>query len=259
MAARPIATAVFIPIGSISTFLRAAAGTCLRTAAACFALVTVQMRSGEISGFRRATVCCNMVSLPTIFRSCFGVRVRLRGQKRVPRPPARITAWVASAFSFFTPHQSQYPKSPGLRIPGYATAAAARGCLEQLLARPSLLHPVGAVLSADLPAETTLRPRGRERHGLHRGMPRYLPELQKPETLRDRFRWGWCGCNPSVQWQNTRTRQADTSLLRENAKPAVRFCRRFPRRNSLLRALSRCATRAACRKSPYGHNHKRDR
>jgi hypothetical protein len=34
--------------------------------------------------------------LPTMFNSCFGVRIRLRGQKRVPRPPARITACVVS-------------------------------------------------------------------------------------------------------------------------------------------------------------------
>jgi len=27
------------------------------------------------------------------------VRVRLRGQKRVPRPPARITAWIDKFFS----------------------------------------------------------------------------------------------------------------------------------------------------------------
>src|SRR5258707_2104525 len=201
------------------------------------------MRCAGTSKERRVTVCCSMEPSPTIFRSCFGVRARLRGQKRVPRPPARITTWVASAFSFFTPHQSQYAKSPGLRIPGYATAAAARGCLEQLLAKPSLLHPVAAVLSADLLAETRLRPGGRERHGLHRGMPRCLPESQKPGTLRDRFRWGWCGCNPSVPSRNIRTRPADTSLRRENAKPAVRFCRRLSRRHSLLLALTRCATR----------------
>src|SRR5258708_40218871 len=96
MAASPIATAVFRPTVSISTRLRAAAGTCLRTAAACSAFVTVQMRSAEISGFRRETVCGSIVSLPTMLRSCLGVRVRLRGQKRVPRPPARITAWICS-------------------------------------------------------------------------------------------------------------------------------------------------------------------
>src|SRR5215469_1617366 len=91
-----MATAVFKPFGSISTRLRAAAGTCFRTAPACAALVTVQTRSAGIKGRSRATVCSSMVSLPTIFRSCLGVRVRLRGQKRVPRPPARTTACVTN-------------------------------------------------------------------------------------------------------------------------------------------------------------------
>jgi hypothetical protein len=36
----------------------------------------------------------NIVSAPMMLRSCFGVRVRLRGQKRVPRPPARMTAYA---------------------------------------------------------------------------------------------------------------------------------------------------------------------
>ena len=68
------------------------AGNCLRTAADCSALVTVQMRSAGMSGVRRATVCRSMESAPMMLSNCLGVRVRLRGQKRVPRPPARITA-----------------------------------------------------------------------------------------------------------------------------------------------------------------------
>src|SRR5215472_14249508 len=96
MAASPMATAVFNPFGSISTRFRAAPGTCFRTAAPCSAFVTVQMRSAGISGRSRATVCSSIVSLPAIFRSCLGVRVRLRGQNRVPRPPARTTACVSN-------------------------------------------------------------------------------------------------------------------------------------------------------------------
>jgi len=46
------------------------------------------MRSAGSSGRNRATVCSNIVPLPKIWRSCFGVLVRLRGQKRVPLPPA---------------------------------------------------------------------------------------------------------------------------------------------------------------------------
>jgi len=87
-----------VPTGSVSTRLRAATRTCLRTAAACSHRHR-QMRSGRMSGRNRAMVCCSIVSLPTMLRSCFGVRVRLRGQKRVPRPPARTTAWTFS-FSF---------------------------------------------------------------------------------------------------------------------------------------------------------------
>jgi hypothetical protein len=49
-----------------------------------------------MSGRNRATVCSNIVPLPMMFSSCFGVRVRLRGQNRVPRPPARITACIVS-------------------------------------------------------------------------------------------------------------------------------------------------------------------
>ena len=52
-----MAAAVLRPMGSVRTRLRAAAGTCLRTATACSELVTVQMRSAGISGRRRATVC----------------------------------------------------------------------------------------------------------------------------------------------------------------------------------------------------------
>src|SRR5271169_1647168 len=44
----------------------------------------------------RATVCSIIVVFPTMFSNCLGVRVLLRGQKRVPRPPARITAWMLS-------------------------------------------------------------------------------------------------------------------------------------------------------------------
>src|SRR5580704_2283078 len=91
-----MAAAVLRPIGSIKTRLRVPVGSCFLAATACSAFVTVQMRSGEINGRKRATVCSSMVSLPTMFSNCFGVRVRLRGQKRVPRPPARMTAWVVS-------------------------------------------------------------------------------------------------------------------------------------------------------------------
>ena len=40
---------------------------------------------------RRATVCWIMVCLPSSASNCLARRLRLSGQKRVPRPPARIT------------------------------------------------------------------------------------------------------------------------------------------------------------------------
>src|SRR5690348_1773936 len=89
-----MAAAVLRPRGSRRTRWRAAAGSCFFRVAACSALVTVQRRCGGMRERRRATVCWSMVSLPKILRSCLGVLVRLRGQKRVPRPPARMTAWV---------------------------------------------------------------------------------------------------------------------------------------------------------------------
>ena len=67
-------------------------GSSRRTAAACVRAVTTSMRAREMSGVRRATVSTSMLRAPTIGRSCLGVRVRLRGQKRVPDPPAITTA-----------------------------------------------------------------------------------------------------------------------------------------------------------------------
>ena len=93
-AARPIAAAVFRPTGSARICDRGTRGSCCRTAADCTELVTIHWREDGKSGASRAAVCSSMVSRPTILSNCFGVHVRLRGQKRVPRPPARITAWA---------------------------------------------------------------------------------------------------------------------------------------------------------------------
>ena len=71
-------------------------GSCLRTDAACSVLVTIQMRDIGKMGARRSTVCSSMVLPPTMLSNCLGVRWRLRGQKRVPRPPARMMAWAGS-------------------------------------------------------------------------------------------------------------------------------------------------------------------
>src|SRR5215475_1935708 len=99
MAARAIAAAVFRPKGSVSTRLRADVGNCFFNAVTCSAFVTVQIRSAGISDRSRSTVCSSMVVFPMMFSNCFGVLLRLRGQKRVPRPPARITACTVSDLS----------------------------------------------------------------------------------------------------------------------------------------------------------------
>src|SRR6202158_2579246 len=91
-----MAAAVLRPTGSTSTRARDALGSGWCTADSCSALVTVQMRAAGTSGRSLATVCSNIVPLPTMFDSCLGVLVRLRGQNRVPRPPARMTACTGS-------------------------------------------------------------------------------------------------------------------------------------------------------------------
>src|SRR5580700_2357225 len=98
MAAKPIAAAVLRPTGSASICFAGTPRSSLRTAADCSALVTTQKFLNGTIGASRATVSRNMVLFPMIFNSCFGVCMRLRGQKRVPRPPASSTAHVGMVF-----------------------------------------------------------------------------------------------------------------------------------------------------------------
>src|SRR6185312_10192619 len=53
-------------------------------------LVITQMSSGRASGCRRSTVHWIMVRSPSRARTCLARALRLRGQKRVPLPPARM-------------------------------------------------------------------------------------------------------------------------------------------------------------------------
>src|SRR5579863_6126892 len=99
MAARPIAAAVLRPTGSARTCDAGMPRNSRRTAAACSTFVTAQILRGVTRDVSRAIVSRSMVSRPTMFRSCFGVRIRLRGQKRVPRPPARSTAQTGNDFA----------------------------------------------------------------------------------------------------------------------------------------------------------------
>src|SRR5438270_7515679 len=56
-------------------------------------LVTTQNCFTDASGRRRETVCWIMVCLPSSASNCWARFLRLSGQNRVPRPPARITGW----------------------------------------------------------------------------------------------------------------------------------------------------------------------
>ena len=76
-----------------------ALGTCGSTAAVASAMrapVATHTRSGETSGCRRLTVAAMSGSSarPASGRSCLGRACREAGQKRVPEPPARMTAWT---------------------------------------------------------------------------------------------------------------------------------------------------------------------
>ena len=66
--------------------------SCRRTAAACRAPVTTTTCRQPTMAAMRATVSCSSVRRPASARSCFGTSRRLRGQNRVPEPPAMTTA-----------------------------------------------------------------------------------------------------------------------------------------------------------------------
>ena len=91
-AASAIAAAVFRACGSTSTFRRGRPARLAADAAACAAPVTTSVRARGTSGASRASVSARSVRRPAIGSSCFGTRARLRGQNRVPDPPAITTA-----------------------------------------------------------------------------------------------------------------------------------------------------------------------
>jgi hypothetical protein len=90
-AARPIAGAVLRPTGSAITCGFGNFGSCFRIAERRSLLVMIQKCFAEASGSSRATVCWIIVCLPSSASNCLARFFRLKGQKRVPRPPARIT------------------------------------------------------------------------------------------------------------------------------------------------------------------------
>jgi hypothetical protein len=78
------------PTGSAMTFLAGSRGSCLRTAAACAALVMMRMLSSGTSGSTRSTACWRKERLPSNVINCLGIFSRLTGQNRSPRPPAMM-------------------------------------------------------------------------------------------------------------------------------------------------------------------------
>src|SRR5512140_2170870 len=56
---------------------------------------------------RRSTVSCRSDRSPSRGRNGFGVSGRLRGQSRVPPPPARMTAYTAPSYRGWRPGGSE--------------------------------------------------------------------------------------------------------------------------------------------------------
>ena len=90
-AARPIAGAVFRPTGSATICFLSSLLSCRTIASRRSSLVMTQKCFVLASGRSRSTVSWIMLFLLLSGSSCLAMRLRLSGQKRVPRPPARIT------------------------------------------------------------------------------------------------------------------------------------------------------------------------
>ncbi len=92
--AQPMQGAVFRATGSASACEGTAPGIAASVGATSAALVEIHSRSRATSGaIRRAVAAMSGSSAsPASGSSCFGRRRRDAGQKRVPEPPARITA-----------------------------------------------------------------------------------------------------------------------------------------------------------------------
>ena len=84
--------AVLRPSGSTSTFWDGSSGSIFRVSSASSSVVSTKMSSGRKAPSSRCTVWCRRDSFPTMVRNCLGRLPRDRGQNRVPRPPARMTA-----------------------------------------------------------------------------------------------------------------------------------------------------------------------
>src|SRR3989338_10516940 len=94
--AKAIAGAVFLGDGSTKIFERAIAGNSFSISAKYCSWVTMKILSVEINLFSLSRVIWNRVLSEPIFKNCLGRQVRDLGHKRVPPPPARMTAYLFS-------------------------------------------------------------------------------------------------------------------------------------------------------------------
>src|SRR5579863_2772352 len=89
-AARPMAGAVLRAAGSAKIWRFGTSGSWSTISARRWSLVRIQIRSGGSTGRSRSTVCWIRERSPKNRSTCLARFRRLRCQKRVPRPPARI-------------------------------------------------------------------------------------------------------------------------------------------------------------------------
>src|SRR5215831_10949435 len=100
--AQPMHGAVLRATGSAITCAGETPGSAASVASTRLVPVEIHTRSRGTSGAMRRTVAAMSGSSerPASGKSCFGVWRREAGQKRVPEPPARITAWTCGMGRF---------------------------------------------------------------------------------------------------------------------------------------------------------------
>ena len=106
--------------------MRGTRGICFRTAAACSGIGDHPLaRRGKPAAQVAAAVCSSIVSLPTMFSNCFGVRVWLRGQvaRAASSGQAMMARGKALVAAFFRNSSFQLTRS-ALPSPSAAKDAA---------------------------------------------------------------------------------------------------------------------------------------
>src|SRR5262245_27494139 len=99
-AASAIAAAVLRALGSTMIAAPAAASSCPSTCSRCALPVTTTGAPKRPLTGHRASVASNKVVSPTRGRKGLGLLARLRGQRRVPLPPQRITGIISVIDAF---------------------------------------------------------------------------------------------------------------------------------------------------------------